>query len=117
MDGYSRGLSFGLKLGLELVLPCAPLQKRLVGAKDSVPEREEGGVIANIVRVMEVVVGGRRTEWHQSEGRPGPVVATVCVMALTHSVHCPHQRGHEMNAGVEQQDPHLVGQSVAKYEL
>ena len=61
--------------GLEPVV--SELVVGATGAEDSVPVREKGGVVAHVVSVMEIVVGGGRTERNQPEGRPRELVAGV----------------------------------------
>jgi hypothetical protein len=53
-----------------------------VGSEDSVPEREPGGVVATIFRVVILVVVLASGKRQQVEWRPGEVVSRVSFMGL-----------------------------------
>lgn len=66
----------------------------MVGPEYCIPEGEEGRVIALVMGVMEVMVGSRGAERHQSERRPREVVAGVGVYIFQDPVGLPDMLGH-----------------------
>lgn len=81
------------------------LEVVLVGAEDGVPEAEEGGVVADVVAVVEVVVFGASAHWQQAEYAPAPFVPAVPVSGFPDSNENPHEDGGHMDRVDHAQQP------------
>jgi len=89
----------------------------LVGSKDGVPEREPGRIVANIFRMMVLVIVLACGERQQVEGRPREVVSRVSFMGLKISNGEPAKQSKHVAVTVKNHRAKADREHVTDHEL
>ena len=69
----------------------------MVGAKSSIEDVEDGSVIANVLLVVEVMVGPSGTEGEELGLSPRPTIPTMTVQALNDPKRQPNDDGEDVH--------------------
>ena len=72
--------------------------------KNPIPNRCKAAVVADILGVMEVMVGSVGDEWHQSEDAPWEFVAGVAIKRLKCTKETPEKECKTMNLVAQEEN-------------